>query len=631
MPEPLAEPEFLTELLRIADRLEPEAREALLASIREAQYNRTELERAITIGTIAAILAAIPLSEIGGLLYGRIRLVIARALDAAAVLAARRFLAVIGEAIDPQTVAYAASVWAQGHAATLVEQVMAESRTALQAVIADVLRDGVSLDEAVFRIEQVIGLTERQALAVERYYRELLVEGLSRPHARRLAAEYAQRLLTHRAVTIARTEMAQAVNKAQQLLWIQAKRRGLLSSEHVREWTAILGDGRLCQICHAAHGTRAEIGGKFPNGLEPGGAHARCLPGHVPVTTPEMPTAFSERFYDGPLIRLRTAGGHDLACTPNHPILTPSGWKPAQLLQVGDEVVCCPLGDPAAIWHGEHQQRPTPIADIADALRLAGKVAAVEVPTTAEDFHGDGLYSEVAVVWADSTLRDRFVAARHQQLVQRVLQGAVGLGAALSASRRLAQSGVGHLAPARCIVCGAHLVGALLRAHSQPLETFLLTGRSEGYAFAAQEPSDSSTRDAVPAREADNRGAPSVVAEQRGRALWPPSSVLSAAADAATGQSQMTDDSEGSDSELACQLARGEAGSVETHQLVAVRVEGFTGQVYNLETRSGWYAAAGIITHNCRCSARLVLRSDPVPSAPAFVEPADGGTLRPAA
>jgi len=51
-----------------------------------------------------------------------------------------------------------------------------------------------------------------------------------------------------------------------------------------------------------------------------------------------------------------------------------------------------------------------------------------------------------------------------------------------------------------------------------------------------------------------------------------------------------------------------EPGALRPAMVSAVRKVPFSGYVYNLETDSGWYVAAGLVVHNCRCVALPVLK-----------------------
>jgi len=42
------------------------------------------------------------------------------------------------------------------------------------------------------------------------------------------------------------------------------------------------------------------------------------------------------------------------------------------------------------------------------------------------------------------------------------------------------------------------------------------------------------------------------------------------------------------------------SGKIEVCNVVKIKRRNFTGHVYNLQTEGGWFAANGIITHNCK-------------------------------
>jgi hypothetical protein len=45
------------------------------------------------------------------------------------------------------------------------------------------------------------------------------------------------------------------------------------------------------------------------------------------------------------------------------------------------------------------------------------------------------------------------------------------------------------------------------------------------------------------------------------------------------------------------------ARNIEFDRVLKVSRRSFSNHVYNLETKTGWYIADGILTHNCRCTA----------------------------
>ena len=136
------------------------------------------------------------------------------------------------------------------------------------------------------------------------------------------------------------------------------------------------------------------------------GGVGHCFPGDTVVSGPAARRSFA-RCYEGPLTELRFASGEFLAATPNHPILAAQGWVAAGLLKEGDYVVRCRDSEGITAMVPGKYQVPALIHDVAAAIGVAGNVMLRSVPVAAEDFHGDGVGSQVAVVRTDSQLRHR--------------------------------------------------------------------------------------------------------------------------------------------------------------------------------------------------------------------------------
>ncbi|MDX3582530.1 phage minor capsid protein [Streptomyces europaeiscabiei] len=283
--------------------------------------------------------------------------------------------------------------------------------------------------------------------------------------------------------------------------------------------------------------------------------HPNCFPGDVLVSAPSGVRAADARWYEGDLVVIHTASGDELPVTPNHPVLTPEGWVPAGKLQVGQSVLRHDGHvEPVDRMGPDDQQVPARISDVFDALRESSTVAPIRVPPTAEQFHGDGLGSDVEVVLTDRLLRDGLNPELvHVTGEEELLLGGVGSGALLADGPPLQViGGAGH--PAYGGVCARHLSGAPLGGHSGPLA---------GLGLAA----------------ADG-----------GPMLDDPS------ADAGL-----------ADAEGGRQLVLALAGSVAADQIVDLRRREFAGHVYNLQTGDGWYVAGGLVVHNCRHSLSAYL------------------------
>lgn len=136
------------------------------------------------------------------------------------------------------------------------------------------LTNGMSVDQVARTIKQTIGLTDRQAAAVENF-RRLLTEGdpaalqralrdrrfdasvqrlingemLDQDKIDRMVARYAERYQAHRAATIARTETARAANAGRRAAWSQYQSRKGLPNDGIRRFWLTAFDEAVCPVC----------------------------------------------------------------------------------------------------------------------------------------------------------------------------------------------------------------------------------------------------------------------------------------------------------------------------------------------------------------------------------------------
>jgi hypothetical protein len=161
--------------------------------------------------------------------------------------------------------------WAREASAQLIKEISQETRAAVMAVIERAFEDGLPPRVAARQIRQLVGLTERQALAVVRLRFRLMdarpgsivragkvairipKSGVSADLIARSANGYAQRLHKLRSVTIARHETLAASNEGQHQLWRQAMRSGLLRDDEQRT-PVLTPDDRLCETCRTMDG-----------------------------------------------------------------------------------------------------------------------------------------------------------------------------------------------------------------------------------------------------------------------------------------------------------------------------------------------------------------------------------------
>ena len=342
--------------------------------------------------------------------------------------------------------------------------------------------------------------------------------------------------------------------------------------------------------------------------------HWNCVTGDTLVSGPMVEAAY-RRSYEGPIVRFITERGLKLTITPKHPVLTPSGWKPAKDVREGDDLVRGDLTQRHLGLGPDVDDRPAPVQDVFAAAKLMGGVTWRSMPTAAEDFHGDvPSKGKVDVVYA---------------------HGDFGFPCLSSVVQPPAHSGFGH-GGGKCPVCGS-----ALPIEGSPLLDVLRLCPASGAAvggpshvpfFSAREACHSAllgfgaspAHDSFGVQPAVDDGSGDVVLSRKGHGRLP----LEVPADdvvrhglpkwaRAAGSSVRFDPTcpEGSAemidvySELGGRLYQRLTGLVETDRVVEKSVGVFAGHVYNLSTAEGWYSAGGLIVSNCHCAVVPVFTS----------------------
>jgi HK97 family phage portal protein len=277
--------------------------------------------------------------------------------------------------------------------------------------------------------------------------------------------------------------------------------------------------------------------------------HTGCLPGESLVTPAGFISAVSKRWFNGNMIVIETAGGHKLTCTPNHPILTASGWMAANRLNVGGHVISSRFIKRAGAVNEQGQDEPTCIEKIAEAFLDDPKVRTVAVPTTAEDFHGDGGGSKIAIIGSNSDLRDGLDTAGGEHAAKENLVRGFDDSMLLACSSGHAQFLVSFDAPESRAMGRGSLPLAVGGGHLAGTQYSGFAAAANGHASLDQP-------------EADDRAG---------------------------------------EMEIARELILGLSGQVLADEIIKIDVIPFSGHVYNLQTEKGYYCADGIITHNCDC------------------------------
>lgn len=343
--------------------------------------------------------------------------------------------------------------------------------------------------------------------------------------------------------------------------------------------------------------------------------HPHCLPGDALITSCGRITAVSKRWYDGDMVVVTTASGKRLTATINHPILTRRGWVGAGLLDIRDDVVTSldriPVRWGRGLVNDQHQHMPTSIAEIFDAFMRSGEVSSREVPVASEDFHGDGMTGQVAIIGAYGELRNGVNKAALQVGAHHLLDPAsprlrgllcdcvpdlggkrffcapYGVVCGRCKSRPLARGEFGH-AQLACLAPVAD-VDAMLGerfGHSATLNPVFLCDSQAGHPFSV-----------VPDNSALHVLGDGLSLLHGGGANFAPGPQTNASVD------ELAFDPRSGDFELSRDILNGSTGEIFFDAVVGINIFAWSGHVYNLETDNGFYTCSNIITHNCRCTA----------------------------
>ena len=348
-----------------------------------------------------------------------------------------------------------------------------------------------------------------------------------------------------RAELIARTEVMNAQVRGNFAVW---QKSGLVNKV---QWLTSEDEG-VCPICEMNDGEIRTLGDPFPSGDIMPTAHPRCVASGTIVSAPDRVTAAYRRRFEQKLLTVHTSSGLETSVTPNHPILTDSGWVAAGALREGDDLVYCDSPSRAALMiNPKNHLMPTVVENVARTLRKSGAMAAVRVPTSREHFHGDGIVDgEVEIVRPDGFLSSNFQSRIGEQIKNGRLCARHARRVFLDSLRSFAELPGALLCPAHGIM-GRASIGDVLSfgtlAHRQPISV-----------------GDGAQRQPHPMPFVPQSGVMHV-------RDW---------------------------REVKARLS----GHISLMKVTRL-LERYSkdGHVYNLETDGGFYLANGLVTSNCRC------------------------------
>lgn len=143
-------------------------------------------------------------------------------------------------------------------------------------------------------------------------------------------------------IRTAKTAITSAQNGGRQDTYERAENMGI---KMLKRWLATL-DGHTRASHRALDGVAIPVDETFDNGCEfpgdPDGEPAEvynCFLGDTKIASDSEIIRSYKHKYSGEVISIKTSGGVEFTCTPNHPILTLRGWVAAKSLNNGDDIL----------------------------------------------------------------------------------------------------------------------------------------------------------------------------------------------------------------------------------------------------------------------------------------------------
>lgn len=177
---------------------------------------------------------------------------------------------------DFDTTMTSVKTWTDSQGAKLIVDLTEAQIGSIHALLQDQIALGVTSPNILAqRIKPMVGLTEREAMAVARSIASLTEAGLTASVINDRSADYAKFLHKNRAARIARTELSNGYNFGHLDSLKQASNEGWLPGVPEKDWIA--GGANPCEDCLAneAAGFIA-LDAVFPSGDQHPTAHPQC-------------------------------------------------------------------------------------------------------------------------------------------------------------------------------------------------------------------------------------------------------------------------------------------------------------------------------------------------------------------
>lgn len=298
----------LTQIEQLANKLEPNLYKAILLGLTTTadSIDLNMLINALESGDVGKVLGLLTLDKAADA-FAALQPAVQTGVYSAGAYAATQIVQASGATfsfgqLNPRLIS-----WLQAYSFNLIQQINDQTREAVRQYLVQGMTAGKNPKDVAREVKQIIGLTEKQAKAVQNYRKELETFHLKRTagsyglgnkvnrvnttqvtildgdglntdgiNARRLrdfrydgqlktamtsgkplkaeqidkmVAAYQRKFLAYRSRTIARTEALRTTNMGIQDGWRQAIEAGKVPEDLVRKQFIVARDERLCEVC----------------------------------------------------------------------------------------------------------------------------------------------------------------------------------------------------------------------------------------------------------------------------------------------------------------------------------------------------------------------------------------------
>ena len=362
----------------------------------------------------------------------------------------------------------------------------------------------------------------------------------------------------------------------------------------------------------AANGKRFDVSkGMYLDGkwVQPG-EEINCFPGDSVIQHFDGVKQLWRRFYCGKLTKLITQSGEIIKATPNHPILTNRGWVAVKDIHVGDYVV--KVG--SEVFNGfesDIERNNTTFAQLFDAAAflIRGSIGS----GTAFKFHGDISYGEVDIVNIERFLPYEINPALLEKVFKLFLADAshILVGLEQNSVSPFASAIDILFAPAQSNIRSFGALLALLRGHFPHTDDICFRLSSYMHSAIKKAVANTPSRDIEALRKLKFANTGFIQGNEQiiGEVVAIIGRLSSCFRDIQSPSADMLGQSVLAHSNL-------HGGVLEHHAIGEYQFDGvvnksicdFSGHVYNLENKKNWYSNYTIISHNCRCTSRSVIK-----------------------